>query len=163
MTGFVRIALLALLASLVMLAGCQKEEASGERPRAPIAMPTGQDDAEWRQYVGQMVSRHVPIRRGIPPFAVYVSPDATEEDRQRVIDNALQNLQRGVQAETILAFGSRDSALMAQKMVEIFEQVPEGRLNRARVVFVGRAENRAQAEEAVKGSGAEFIFVEFGS
>lgn len=163
MTGFVRLALLALLASLVMLTGCQKEEASGERQRPPITMPTSQEDSEWRQYIGQMVSRHVPIRRGIPPFAIYVSPDAEEEDRQRVVTNALQNLQRGVQAETIIAFGSRDSALMAQKMAEMFEQIPEGRLNRARVVFVGRPEHRAQAEEAVKGSGAEFIFLEFGS
>lgn len=164
MTGFVRTALLALIASLVMLAGCQKEEApSGERQRAPVAMPTSQDDGEWRQYVGQMISRNVPVRRGIPPFAVYVSPDGEEEDRQSVVNNALQTLQRGVQRDTIIAFGSRDSALMAEKMVEMFEKIPENRLTGARVVFVGRAEHREQVEEAVAGSGAQFIFLEFGS
>lgn len=163
MTGSVRITLLAVLASVVMLAGCQKEDASADQPRAAIAVPTSQDDEAWRHYIGQMVRRHVPIRRGIPPFAVYVSPDHEEEERQRVVDNALQNLQRGVQRDTIIAFGSRDSALMAEKLGEIFEKIPESRLNGARVVFVGRAEHRDQVAEAVQGSGAEFIFLEFGS
>lgn len=163
MTRLLKFCLLALASSLV-LAGCNRgEETAAETAadaRPPIAMPTSQDDGEWRQYVGQMISRHVKVRRGVPPFAVYISPD---EDPTPVIQNANQTLQRGVIKDTIVAFGSRDSALMASKMAEVFADVPDDRLKGARVVFVGRAEDRATAEAAVGNTGAEFIFVEFGT
>jgi hypothetical protein len=129
-------------------------------------MPTGQDDAEWQRYVGQMVSRHVRVRRGVPPFAVYISPDASEDPAKNadaILLNANMTLQRGVQKDTIVAFGSRDSALMAARMADVFRDIPEGRLKGARVVFVGRAEDRATAEAAIGSTGAEFIFVEFGT
>ena len=48
-------------------------------------------------------------------------------------------------------------------MAEVFADVPEGRLKGARVVFVGKAEDRATAEAAVGATGAEFIFLEFGT
>lgn len=162
MTRVMKMSLLALVASLAMLAGCNKETAgtAAGDARPPIAMPTTQDDGEWRQYVGQMISRHVKVKRGVPPFAVYISPD---EDSAPTISNANQTLQRGVIKDTIVAFGSRDSALMASKMAEVFANVPEGRLKGARVVFVGKAEDRATAEAALGTSGAEFIFLEFGS
>jgi hypothetical protein len=160
-----RFALLGLLAALVALAGCQSEpETPAERP--PIAMPTSQDDAEWQRYVGQMVSRHVRIRRGVPPFAVYISPDPSDDPAKNadaILINANMTLQRGVQKDTIVAFGSRDSALMASRMSEVFKDIPEDRLKGARVVFVGRATDRATAEAAIGNSGAEFIFVEFGT
>lgn len=160
MTRVLKISLLALMASVFMLAGCKKDAAEAGDTRPPIAVPTNQDDGAWRQYVGQMVSRHVKIKRGVPPFAVYISPD---EDSAPTIANANQTLQRGVIKDTILAFGSRDSALMASKMTEVFADVPEGRLKGARVVFVGKSEDRAAAEASIGNTGAEFIFLEFGS
>ena len=161
MSRLSKMSLLALIACLSLLGACNRESAepaADERP--PIAMPTTQDDGAWRQYVGQMVSRHVKIKRGVPPFAVYISPD---EDPTPTISNANQTLQRGVIKDTIVAFGSRDSALMASKMTDVFADVPEGRLKGARVVFVGKAEDRAAAEAAIGNTGAEFIFLEFGS
>jgi hypothetical protein len=161
MTRVMKLPLLALIAGLALLAGCNKESAdSSADARPPIAMPTTQDDGAWRQYVGQMVSRHVKIKRGVPPFAVYISPD---EDPAPTIANANQTLQRGVIKDTIVAFGSRDSALMASKMSEVFADVPENRLKGARVVFVGKSEDRAVAEASIGTTGAEFIFLEFGS
>lgn len=161
MTRVMKLSLFALVASVFMLAGCKKDAADASvDSRPPVAVPTTQDDGAWRQYVGQMISRHVKIKRGVPPFAVYISPD---EDPAPTITNANQTLQRGVLKDTILAFGSRDSALMASKMSEVFADVPEGRLKGARVVFVGKAEDRAAAEAAVGSTGAEFIFLEFGS
>ncbi|MDZ3824242.1 MAG: hypothetical protein U0S76_11605 [Pseudoxanthomonas sp.] len=160
-----RLPLFALLLGLLALAGCNRE---GSAPAEPAArpsptLPTSQEDGEWRQYISRMVGHHVRVRRGVPPFAVYLSPADDDETRMRTIDNANQTLQRGVLKDTVLAFGSRDSALMARHMPEIFEGLPENRLKGARVVFVGRAEDRAAAEAAIAGSGAEFIFLEFGS
>lgn len=160
MSRVFRMFVLALLASAAALAGCQKESAQQADQRPPLAAPTSQNDADWRQYVGQMVSRNVKIKRGMPPFAVYISPD---EDPTPTLDNVKETLSRGVLKDTIIAFGSRDSALMAAKMAEVFEVVPENSLKGVRVVFVGRAQDKAAAEAAVAGSGAEFIFLEVGS
>ncbi len=171
MTSRLRIALLALVAGLFTLAGCQQEASEGRptpgagqpapaaEPRAPLMLPASQSDEDWKRYIGQMVSRNVRVKRGIPPFAVYVSPD---EDPFPVIDNARQTLQRGVVKDTIIAFGSRDSQLMATQMVELFQDIPADRLKGARVVFVGDAAHRSLAEGAVAPSGAEFIFLEVG-
>lgn len=169
MTVRLRIALLAMLAGLVLLAGCQKEGGDSSSPRSsssapaesrpPLMLPASQSDEDWKRYIGQMVSRNVRVKRGIPPFAVYVSPD---EDPFPVIDNARQTLQRGVVKDTIIAFGSRDSQLMATQMVELFKDIPADRLKGARVVFVGDAAHRGVAEGAVTPSGAEFIFLEIG-
>jgi hypothetical protein len=165
MTVRLRIALLALVAGLFTLAGCQKDGAdssaakSSADSRAPLMLPATQSDDDWKRYIGQMVSRNVRVKRGIPPFAVYVSPD---EDPFPVIDNARQTLQRGVVKDTIIAFGSRDSQLMATQIVELFTDIPADRLKGARVVFVGDAAHRALAEGAVTPSGAEFIFLEVG-
>lgn len=154
--------LLALIACVLVLAGCSQggEQSASEQKKAPLPVPATQDDGEWRQYIGQMVGRHVKVKRGVPPFAVYISPD---EDPAPTIDNANQTLQRGVIKDTIIAFGSRDSALMASKMAEVFADVPEGRLKGARVVFVGKSQDRATAEAAIGNTGAEFIFVEIGT
>lgn len=162
MTIRFRIALLAMLAGIFTLAGCQKEGADSSasaESRAPLMLPASQNDEDWKRYIGQMVSRNVRVKRGIPPFAVYVSPN---EDPFPVIDNARQTLQRGVVKDTIIAFGSRDSQLMATQMVELFQDIPADRLKGARVVFVGDAAHRAMAEGAVTPSGAEFIFLEIG-
>ena len=162
MTIRFRIALLAMLAGIFTLAGCQKEGADSSasaESRAPLMLPASQNDEDWKRYIGQMVSRNVRVKRGIPPFAVYVSPN---EDPFPVIDNARQTLQRGVVKDTIVAFGSRDSQLMATQMVELFQDIPADRLKGARVVFVGDAAHRAMAEGAVTPSGAEFIFLEIG-
>jgi len=165
MTNRLRIVLLAMVAGLFALAGCPKESASGgsakgsAETRQPLMLPTSQSDEDWKRYIGQMVQRNVRIKRGIPPFAIYVSPD---EDPAPVMDNARQTLQRGVAKDTIIAFGSRDSQLMATLMVDLFKEIPENRLKGARVVFVGDAVHRAVTEAAVAPSGAEFIFLEFG-
>lgn len=161
MTHAIQRSLLIALLALLALAGCKQDGDSGQaQAKPPIPVPTTQSDADWRQYVGQMVGRHVKVKRGVPPFAVYISPD---EDSSAVIANANQTLQRGVTKDTILAFGSRDSALMASKMVDIFKDVPDDRLKGARVVFVGNAADRAAAEATIGKTGAEFIFLEFGS
>ena len=160
MIRLLRLPLLALIFSVLVVAGCDKQAEQSSSDKAPLPVPTSQDDADWRQYISQMIGRHVKVKRGVPPFAVYISPD---EDPAATIDNANQTLQRGVVKDTIIAFGSRDSALMASKMAEVFADVPEGRLKGARVVFVGKAEDRATAEAAVGATGAEFIFLEFGT
>src|SRR5690606_170914 len=104
MTNRLRIVLLAMVAGLFALAGCQKESASGgsakgsAETRQPLMLPTSQSDEDWKRYIGQMVQRNVRIKRGIPPFAIYVSPD---EDPAPVMDNARQTLQRGVAKDTI--------------------------------------------------------------
>lgn len=152
-----------LFVLIAALAGCQSDQDAEPAAPPPLAMPTTQDDGEWRRYIGQMVSRHVRVRRGVPPFAIYISPSEDEEKTQAVLDNAAATLARGVVKDTIIAFGSRDSALMASRMGGIFENLPSERLKGARVVFVGRAEDRATAEAAAAESGAEFIFLEFGS
>lgn len=85
MIRLLRLPLLALIFSVLVVAGCDKQAEQSSSDKAPLPVPTSQDDADWRQYISQMIGRHVKVKRGVPPFAVYISPD---EDPAATIDNA---------------------------------------------------------------------------
>lgn len=163
MSRFPRMVVLAALAAGVFLAGCNKDDAaaSGQsQEKAAIAVPTSDDDAAWRQYVGQQIGKNIK-RRSMPPFALYLSSDAEALEDQ--ILNMRNTVMRPIQRDTTLGFGARDSSLLASRLGEVFANVPESALNGIRVVFVGKPEDRAAVEAAVKASGAELVFVEIGS
>ncbi len=165
MSRYPRMAVLAVLALGVFLAGCNKDEkpaaSSGQsRASAPLAVPPAGDDDAWRTYVGQQIGKNIK-RRSMPPFALYLNAD--EESRENQILTMKNTVMRPIQRDTTLGFGSFDSSLLASRLGEVFASVPEGAFSGIRVVFVGKAEDRVAVEEAVKASGAELVFVEIGS
>ena len=164
MSRYPRIAVLAVLALGVFLAGCNKDEKSAassqSQAAAPLAVPAAGDDEAWRTYVGQQIGKNIK-RRSMPPFALYLNTD--EETRENQILTMKNTVMRPIQRDTTLGFGSFDSSLLASRMGEVFATVPEGAFSGIRVVFVGKGEDRSAVEEAVKASGAELVFVEIGS
>jgi sirohydrochlorin ferrochelatase len=61
----------------------------------------------------------------------------------------------------MLAFGSPESAKMADLIVEAFSEVSAGgSFNEVRVLFIGKAEDSERVAQAVAASGAEYVFVE---
>lgn len=165
MKGSARLILPAFLVGLLALSGCDNKTPaadSGEQAAANVmAVPTSQDDGEWRQYVGRMIGKHIK-RRSMPPFAFYLPPD-DEEEVEKQIAHMRTTVLRPIQRDTTLGFGSRDPALLASRMNDVFEPVPDNALHGVRVVFVGHAQDRETVEAAVRDTGAEFVFAEIGS
>ena len=162
MNRFVRVVVLAVLAAGVFLVGCKKEETASAQSKAPavLTVPASGDDAAWQQYVGQQISRQIK-RRSMPPFALFLSSDAEKQEQQ--ILTMKNTVMRPIQRDTTLGFGATDSSLLASRLGEVFASVPEGALDGTRVVFVGKPEDRAAVEEAVRPTKAELVFVEIGS
>ena len=165
MKASARLILPAFLVGLLALSGCDNTTpaaGSGDQAAANVlAVPTSQDDGEWRQYVGRMIGKNIK-RRSMPPFAFYLPPD-DEEEVEKQIAHMRTTVLRPIARDTTLGFGSRDSGLLASRMNEVFEPVPDNALHGVRVVFVGHEADRETVEAAVRDTGAEFVFAQIGS
>ena len=157
----------ALLLSLSLLAGCQKAE---EAPAAPAALvaPTTNDDMAWKEYLGKVVGQnqagvtdrtfpyYLPANSGAP---VENDPDGKSQyDRQ--LENVTAVVQRTVLPGNMLAFGSPDSAKMADLVVAAFTGAEPNALKGSQVLFIGKAEDSARVQAAVEAAGAKYVFVE---
>ncbi|QDW65808.1 hypothetical protein [Luteimonas granuli] len=149
---------------LPLLAACKKEEAPVAQVAAPLAAPTTADDAAWRTYVSDVVTRNM---AGISnqPY-VYYLPAATGDEAtdtgnyERLQDKARTDVARGIVRGNMLAYASSDSAKMADIVVTAFADVPESTMQGVRVVFIGDAADQARVAEAVAPAGVEYVFVE---
>lgn len=149
---------------LPLLAACKKEEAPVAVVAAPLAAPATADDAAWRTYVSDVVTRNM---EGISnqPY-VYYLPAATgnaEEDTgyyERLRDKAKSDVARGIIRGNMLAYASSDSTKMGDIVVDSFADVSPDTMKGVRVVFIGSAADQARVAEAVGPAGVEFVFVE---
>lgn len=149
---------------LPLLAACKKEEATVAQVAAPLAAPTTADDAAWRNYVSDVVTRNM---AGISnqPY-VYYLPAATGDEAtdtgnyERLQDKARIDVARGIVRGNMLAYASSDSAKMADIVVTAFADVPDSTMQGVRVVFIGDAADQARVAEAVAPAGVEYVFVE---
>lgn len=158
---------IALLLSSLVLAGCQKEE---EAPAAPaeLVAPASTDDGEWKAYLGQVVGRN---QAGVTDrtFPYYLpmnadQPAEGDQDGKTTFDRQLENVatvvQRTVLPGNMLAFGSPDSAKMADLIVMAFTDADPKALEGSQVLFIGKAEDSERVKAAVEAAGAKYIFVE---
>jgi hypothetical protein len=121
-----------LIASALLLAGCKPsaEQAAADAAKAappPLTAPAGNDDNAWKAYLGQVVGQN---RDGVTDreFPYYLPVDSKTVDvggdGSSMYDRQLENV-TGVVARTVLpgnmlAFGSPDSATMADLIVAAF-------------------------------------------
>lgn len=161
-----KLAVAALVAGCLFLAGCNKSEAPGQQqaPATPEALvvPTSNDDQAWKKYLTEVVKRNM---EGINsrPF-VYYLPSAEAEDFEdqygRQLENVAGVIARGVLPGNMLAFGSPESGRLADLVVEAFTDIQAGSLKDVRVLFVGKAEDQVRVKEAIEPSGALPVFHE---
>ena len=158
-----RLLLTACLA-LPLLAACKKEEAPVAQVAAPLAAPTTADDAAWRAYVSDVVTRNMD---GISnqPYVYYLPAASGDEatdagNYDRLLEKASTDVARGIVRGNMLAYASPDSAKMADIVVAAFTPVAPDTMKDVRVLFVGSAADQARVAEAVQPAGVNFVFVE---
>ncbi len=162
---FAPIALVALLG--LGLAGCGQQEqaaAPAQAEKVALVAPTdASNEREWRTYLVEVVKQNMPERLRSQPFMYYLPTSAREDfqgEYERQLDNVAGVVARGVLPGNMLAFGSPESAKMADLIVEVFAEASSGSFNEVRVLFIGKAEDSDRVAQAVQASGAEYVFVE---
>lgn len=145
------------------LAACNKEEeAPVETVEAPLVVPAKSDDAGWRDYLTQVVTRNMGDITNQP--YLYYLPTQDDPEFQAKYDRQLEQARnavaRGIVGGNLIAFGSPESEKMADIAVASFEGVPPDTMKKVKILFIGDAADGARVEAAVTPSGADYVFVE---
>jgi hypothetical protein len=160
--------LLPLCLALLALVACKKEEEA--KPAAPAAAPavvltapTDDDRDAWKAYLSQVVKANMEGRKYRRPF-VYWIPGGEGEEAERQYNDQLDNVGnavgRGIQAGSMIAFGSSNSAKMADLVTEAFKLAAPKSLKGVRVVFIGATADEQRVRDVVAPTEADFVFVE---
>lgn len=164
MTKTIRI-VAALLLSLLALSACKKEDEAkpAAASAAPVTLPTDPNDtAGWKNYLVGVAKQNMEgIRQR--PYMYYVpagdTPEVIEQvDRQQ--SDITDVVGRGILPGNMIAFGSPNSARMADVIIEAFKVARPASLKDVRVLFIGAAADEQRVRDAVAPSAAEFVFVE---
>jgi hypothetical protein len=155
-----RLLLTACLA-LPFLGACKKEEAPKEAEKPALTAPTTSDENAWNAYLTDVVTRNVD---GASNTYVYVLPPVENADFQgyydRQLEKAQEDIERGVLANTLIAFGSPNSAKSADLAVAAFAKAQPGKFEGVRVIFIGSPADNDRVKAAVAPSGAAYKFIE---
>lgn len=154
--------LLAACLVLPLVACGDSDEAPVQVEQQPLAAPAGEDVAEWREYLGAVVPRHMDGIQNQP--YVYRIPGESEEDFEglyaRTQERATLDLSRGIIRGNLLAFGGPNSSRTADVIVEAFRGVPEGTMPGVRILFIGASEDDARVREAVSPAAVDYVFID---
>lgn len=167
-----RFALMAASAALALtLTACQAEvgddEEESKPEAAPVALvaPTTSDDNAWKTYLGQVIGNNTDgITERTFNYYLPAGTDPTEVDGpySRMMMDVRTALQRGVLPGNMLSFSSPNSTMMADLIVEAFEDesIKDTALKGSRVLFVGESKDESRVRQAALSAGAEFRFIE---
>jgi hypothetical protein len=163
MGKFIRYPMLCL--AVFALSACDKATETAPVAEAPTQLqaPAATDNTAWRQYLMAVVKQNMAGIRTSPYMYYLPSTQDPEfaEKYQRQLENVEGVIARTVLPGNMLAFGSPESARMADMVITAFSQWAEpNAFQGVRVLFIGRSEDRQRVAEAVAPSGAEFVFVE---
>ncbi|GIX35675.1 MAG: hypothetical protein KatS3mg126_1454 [Lysobacteraceae bacterium] len=153
-----------LASAVLALAACDKASEAPTQAQAQqeLRAPTDGNEQSWKVYLAGVVKQNMQGIRNSP--YMYYLPAPTVEDFQaqyeRQLANVSDTIARTVLPGNMLAFGSPDSAKMADLIVEAFKAADPGSFKDVRVLFIGKTEDEARVREAVAPSGADFVFVE---
>jgi hypothetical protein len=145
------------------LAACKKEEAAPvDTAPAALVVPAKTDDAGWRAYLQEVVIRNMGEITN-QPFLYYLPTQSDPEfqakyDRQ--LDQAKNAIARGIVGGNLIAFGSPESAKIADIAVASFADVPADTMKKVKIVFIGDAADSERVKAAVAPTGADYVFVE---
>lgn len=158
-------ALLIACLALPFVAGCQNQDAAQEQTavaQAPLTAPTTDDEAAWGEYLVAVVKRNMDEVTGSP--YLYALPAESDPDYQgsyeRLLEKAQQDLQRGIVAGNLLAYGGPSSAKAADFTIASFSGVQAESMKGVRVLFIGKAEDNERVRAAVAPSGVDYRFIE---
>ena len=144
------------------LAACNKEEAPVETVEAPLVAPAKSDDAAWRAYLTEVVTRNMGDITNQP--YLYYLPTQDDPEFQAKYDRQLEQasnaVARGIVGGNLIAFGSPESEKMADIAVASFQGVPADTMKKVKILFIGDATDGARVEAAVTPTGADYVFVE---
>lgn len=163
-----KIALIALVAGALFLAGCNQKGKDDAAPaqsaaaEAPLVAPPAGNTQAWKLYLVNVAKRHMDGIRSSPFMYYLPEQDAAdfEEQYTRQLDNVGGAVMRGVLPGNMLAFGSPASGRMADLIVSAFQHVPAGSMKDVRVLFIGSAADIERVKTAVDPSGANVVFHE---
>ena len=155
---------LIIASAMFAVAACGKQEEAPKEVAAPqvLTAPTDGNEQNWKLYLAAVVKQNMEGIRN-SPFMYYLPPSTVadfEDQYTRQLDNVSDTIARTVLPGNMLAFGSSESARMADLIVEAFKNADEGSFKGVRVLFIGNAEDEARVREGVAASGADFVFVE---
>lgn len=152
------------------LAACAKQEEAAPKAKAPVELvaPQNGDDAQWKEYLGKVVAQNMAgvTDRVFPYYLPAGSTAPNPEDREgksmydRQLENVASAVQRTVLPGNMLAFGSPDSATMANLIEAAFNGAKADALSGSQVLFIGKPEDNERVRAAVEAAGARYIFVE---
>jgi hypothetical protein len=154
-----------LLAACLVLpfSACKKqEEAAVPVETAPLTAPTTADDAAWKAYLQDVVGRNMgEITNN--PFVYYLTSQSNpkfESDYKGQAEQVKNALARGIVGGNLVAFGSPESAKMADIAIEGFKDVPADTMKKVKIIFIGQAADSERVKAAVAPTGADYVFVE---
>jgi hypothetical protein len=157
--------LLAACLALPLVTACsQEEEAATETAAAPVPVPTTNDDEAWATYLQDVVRRNLGDIRNAP--YLYYLPAAGspgyEGAVERLGDQMTTDLMRGIVEGNLIAYGSPESAKMADLVVKSFTEaeVAPDAMKGVRVLFIGAPADAERVKTAIAPTGASFEFIE---
>jgi hypothetical protein len=154
------------------LGACTSPENEGEPAKkaaaaAPVALhaPASADDKLWKPYLQQVISQHMEgVTDRVYPYYLPANSTTIDADGRSQYDRQSENvtavISRTVLPGNMLAFGSPDSAKMADLVLSAFSGAKPDALKGSQVLFIGKAEDSARVQAPVEASGAKYIFVE---
>jgi hypothetical protein len=155
--------LAAVLAVLLLFAGCTKEAAPVAAVAAPLHAPKSMtDDTAWKAYFQDVIGRN---DDGVTDRTnAYYLPAPGGADYDGKYTRQLQGVQdavaRGVLPGNMLAFMSPDSTKMADLIVAAFKDASAGSMKKVVILFVGKSADNDRVKTAVANTGAIYRFVE---
>lgn len=157
-----RLILIACL-TLPMLVACQAEQETDQvAVVAPLSAPADGDDNQWSAYLSQVVTRNMEDINNNP--YLYYLPSAESEDFEgsyaRLQQEVTAAMHRGILEGNLVAFGSPESAKMADLIVAAFEGIDEASMKGVRLLFIGAAADSDRVQAAVAPAGVEYRFIE---
>ena len=161
---------LLLLALTLGLSACESapDDENAKKAAAPAVVlkaPAGTDDKEWKVYLQQVVSQNMAgVTDRVYPYYLPADNATVQGDGRTQFDRQAENvtavISRTVLPGNMLAFGSPDSAKMADLMLSAFSGAKPDALKGSQVLFIGKSEDSARVQAPVEASGAKYIFVE---
>lgn len=157
----------------LMLSACTSgddEEAAPKvvAPPAVLHAPATPDDKQWKMYLQQVVGQNMAgVTDRVFPYylpANSMAVNATDTDNRnqygRQLENVTSVLARTVLPGNMLAFGSPDSAKMADLITAAFGGAKPDALKGSQVLFIGNSADSPRVKAATEAVGGKYIFVE---
>jgi hypothetical protein len=161
---------LLLLATVLGLSACESPESDTSTDKqaavkTKLPVPATADDKLWKAYLQERIGEHMEgVTDRVIPYYLPADSGVVESDGSskydRLSEAVTAAVSRTVLPGNMLAFGSPDSAKMADLLTSAFSGARPDALKGSQVLFVGKAEDSARVQPLIEASGAKYIFVE---